>query len=210
MFFFSPNNVFKFSVAIEQIKGFFHNMKTKAKLPVLESLNFKFKHGLVQRRDKYTDMENGETLQPLMEKGWKLITSGPYMTVSDVNWCFRTDFDDTEIEMLESDIFWVKPADIYVNYGQYDISPPKIPPYISVIYLCIGMFIDESQVKEDVLNIPKEGPPRDKGAALSEEITVNSERGLILTVTLIAVILLLVILYKVKQTNGKNATRGSS
>ena len=151
-------------------------------------------HGLVQRRDKYTDVSDGETLQPLMEKGWKLITPGPYMIVSDVNKCFRTDFDGTEVKDIAFNIFWVESVDSLVYYGQYDF-----PKFKFLMYLCIDQFIDESQVKEDSPNIPDEISPGDNDSDLSGEITDASERGLILAGALIAVILLLVILYKVKK-----------
>ena len=200
VFFFSPNNVIKFSVAIEQIKDFFHKMKTRAKFPILErlniKLNFQFKHSLIERFNKYIDMSSGQTLQPLMKKGWKFMMPRPYITVSDVNWCFRADFDDTEIEMLEAHIFGVKSADIFLHIGQYDIFRTKTK---MLMYLCIDLFIDESQVKEDPPNIPEEISPGDNDSDLSGEITVASERGLILAGTLTAVILLLVILYKVKK-----------
>ena len=159
------------------------------------------------RGNKYIDMSSSETLEPLMKKGWKLMIPMPYMIVSDVNWCFRTDFDDTEIEMLGAHIFWVKSADIFVHIGQYDILRTKTK---MLMYLCIDLFIDESQVKEDPPNIPEEISPDDNDSDLSGEITVASERGLILAGTLIAVILLLVILYKVKKAAVRKQTEDSA
>ena len=215
VFLFSPSNVIKYSAAIEQIKQFFRIMKTGVNLAVLESsnikLNFQFKHGLRQRTDKYIDMSNGQTLEPLMDNGLTLKYPGPHMTISEVNWCFRTVFELTEIEVFGDQIL-VKSTDVLVFIDQTDSLQTQM-------YICIDMFIKQRNVEEDFqINQEEKTPTDDDGdedddeddTNLSEEIVVDSERGLILTVSLIAFIVLLGILYRVKNAKAKKQIEQSA
>ena len=214
VFLFSPSNVIKYSAAIEQIKQFLFIMKTGVNMAVLESsnikLNFQFKHGLRQRTDKYLDMSNGRTLEPRMEKEWTLTIPVPHMTISEVNWCFRTVFELTEIEVL-GDYIRVKSTDVLVFIDQTDSLQTQM-------YICIDMFIKQRNVEEDFqINQEEKSPTDDDGdedddddITLSGEIVVDSERGLILTVSLIAFIVLLGILYRVKSAKAKKQIEQSA
>ena len=206
IFLFSPSNVINYSAAVDQIKRFFLKMKTGVKLAILETtnikLNFQFKHGLELRLNRCTDMSNGQTLKPLMEKGWTLINPGPHMTISELNWCFRTVFDLSDIEPYRLYILLKSTNDV-VFIDQFDRDGDQF-------YLCLDLFIELKRVKED-FQITQEGTPSsDDDKDMSREIVADPERGLIVTGSLIAVILLLVILYKVKHVMAKKQFEESS
>ena len=214
VFLFSPSNVTKYSDAVGQVKQFFRIMKAGDNFAILEALNiklnFQFKHGLRQRTDTYLDMSNGQTLKPLMEKEWTLTIPGPHMTISEVNWCFRTVFELTEIEVFGDQIH-VKSTDILLFIDQIDTLQPQM-------YICIDMFIKQRNVEEDfqinqvekTLTDDDDGDDDDDDTTLSGEIVIDSERGLILTVSMISVILLLVILYRVKNAKARKQIEESA
>ena len=195
VFLFNRSDVIKYSAAIDEIRQFFRKMKTGVKLSILEpsdiKLTFQFKHGLELSRDKYMDMSNGQIHKPLMEKDWTLMYPSPYMTISDVTWCLRTVFDLSEFEEFAFYII-VKSTDNIVFIDQYDRQENQC-------FVCIDLFIELTHVEEDSQIIREGKPASEDDKEMSVEVVVDSTRGLIVTVTLIAVILLLVILYKVKS-----------
>ena len=206
VFLFSPSNVIEYSAVIGKIKQFFLKMKTGAKLAILEpsniNLNVQFKHGLELRRNEYKDISNGQTLEPLMEKEWTFMYLGPFKTISEVNWCFRTVFDLSEIEHFKLYIR-VKSTDTFVFMDQLDYKQGKF-------YLCIDLFIEFKRVEEDSQIIREGKPSSDDDKDITTETDDDSERGLIAIVSLPAVILLLVILYKVKNAMTKKQLEEST
>ena len=199
IFLFSPSNVIQFSAAIEQAKQYLRTLQEEVNHAVLKPPNIKlgiqFKHGLERGRNSYIDVMNGKTLKPLMGKGWSLIEPGPYMAISDVNWCYRTAFGLSEIEDYIKFIR-VNSTDIIAPLDQYDL-------YQDQIYLCIDLFI-ENKNAEEVFDINQEvKSAADSNSGVSEGLVIDSERGLILTVSVIAVILLLVIRYRVKHAKAE-------
>lgn len=42
------------------------------------------------------EKQTGGSLLPLMGKGWSPRIPRPYMTISNVNWCYRIAFDEVE------------------------------------------------------------------------------------------------------------------
>ena len=195
VFLFSQSNVIKYNVAIAHIKQFFLKMKTGVKLTILEALNiklnFQFWHGVDPRIVRYTDVSNGMVLKPLMENGWSLTIPGPYMAISEINWCFRTVFDRSELDYFRHHIV-VKSTGTMVFYDQFDRQH-------DTIYLCIDLFVEQMRHEEHNHSIKDETAPIDYDSGKYGEITVDSDRGFILTVSMIAIIVLLVILYRVKK-----------
>ena len=197
IFLFSPSNVIQFSAAIEQTKQFKFALQEEVKRAVPRppniKLNIQFKHGLHRKRNAYIDVMQDKTLKPLMGKGWSLIEPGPYMAISDVNWCYRAAVGFSEIEDYIKFIR-VTSTDVIAFLDQYDL-------YEDQRYLCIDLFIEQKNVN-GYFDINREvKAAADNDSAVSKEI--DAERGLILTVSVIAVILLLVILYRVKHAKTK-------
>ena len=199
IFLFSPSNVIQFSAAIEQAKQFLRTLQEEVNhalpKPPNIKLDIQFKHGLERRRNSYIDVMNGKTLKPLMGKGWSLIEPGPYMAISDANWCYRAAFGFNEIEEYIKFIR-VNSTDIIAPLDQYDL-------YQDQIYLCIDLFI-ENKNAEEVFDINQDvKSAADSNIGVAEGLVIDSERGLILTVSVIAVILLLVIRYRVKHAKAE-------
>ena len=205
VYLFNSSNVIGYSAAVGQIKQFFLKLKM-IKLAVLGpskiKLNFQFKHGVEQRRNTYNDMGNGQTLKPLMEKEWTLMNPAPYVTISELNWCFRATFDPSDIEFL-GDFIRVRSTDILIYIDQIDTLPNQL-------YLCVDHFIHPRNIKED-LQIDREekiqidyagraNDDADDNESFSGKIVADSERGLIVAVTLVALIILLAFLYTRKNT----------
>ena len=209
IFLFSPSNVIQYSAAVEQIRQFFLKLKTEVKLAIFEQTNielyFQFKHGLKQMRDKYLDTSNGKTLKPLMEKGWSLKYQGPHITISEVNWCFRAAFDFSEIEDPGSGYMIVKSTNIIAFNDQCEV-------HLNHIYLCVDLLGVQRHVhvEEDFNIIQEEITPSDYDNDISGESVVDSARGLVMTMSVVAVIVLLVILYRGKQAMARKQSEESA
>ena len=205
VYLFNPSNVIGYSAAVGQIKQFFLKLKT-IKLAVLEpskiKLNFQFKHGVKQRRNAYKDMSNDETLKPLMEKEWTLMNPAPYVTISELNWCLRATFDPSDIEFL-GDFIRVRSTDILMYIDQIDTLPNQL-------YLCVDLFIHPRNIKEDLHINKEEKIQLDDAGRANDDADGDSERGFIVAVTLVALILLLFILYKRKNTLKRRQTEESN
>ena len=199
VFFFSPTSVIQYSDAVGQIKQFFLKMKTRAQLAVPVGsnirLNIQFQHGMYLKRMKYEDPIIGQKLMPVMEKGWAFLNPGPSITVSEVNWCFRTMFDLNEVERFPFYIT-VNSTDISVARDQYDRQ-------VDTFYVCIDPFVETMRVEDvdDRNAIESDKTPTDTKISMSEVKEVDYERGFILTVCIIGVIVLLAILYRARQPN---------
>ena len=198
VFFFSPTSVIQYSDDVGQIKQVFLKMKTRAQLAVPVGsnirLNIQFQHGMYL---KYEDRITGQKLMPVMEKGWAFLNPGPSITVSEVNWCFRTMFDLNEVERFPFYIT-VKPTDISVARDQYDRQ-------VDTFYVCIDPFVETTRRNnEDVDDrnaIESDKTPNDTKTSMSDVKEIEYERGFILTVCIIWVIVLLAILYRARQPN---------
>ena len=205
IFLFSPSNVLKFSDVIVQTKQFLlvlqEEIKRTVPLPPNIKLVCQFKHGLERKRNAYIDVMTGKTLKPLMEKGWSLIEPGPYMIISDVNWCYRAAFGFDEIEDYLKFIR-VKAMDIIAFVDQYDL-------YKDNIYICIDRFIAKKHAEEEFDITQEVKTTADKNSGVSEEVVIDSERVLILTVSVIVVIILLVIRYRVKHAKAEKRSEES-
>ena len=205
VYLFSPSNVIEYSPAVGQIKQFLFKLKTGIKLSVLDPLNikldFQFKHGLKQQRKGYTDIIEGRNLEPLMGKGGTLIEPRPHVTISEVNWCFRAAFD-LSVDEYFINYIRVKSTDTIVFEDQYERQDDQF-------ILCIDLFQKEMLTGDDKADSDGKAPIVDD-YGVSEKIVVDSERGLIVTFSVVMVILLLVILHRVKKANTKRQVRGSA
>ena len=209
VYLFSLSNIIDYSSAVGQIKQFLLKLKTGVKLSVLDPLNikldFQFKHGLTLQRKEYKDMIEGRNLQPLMGKGWALIDPLPHITISEVNWCFRAPFDLKGLEYFKTYIR-VKSTDNIVYQDQYERQMEQF-------YLCIDPFEKELLNKDDksdtdVIENGKTAIVYDNG--VSDKLVVDSERGLIVTFSVVMVILFLVILLRVKKANTERQPQESA
>ena len=92
----------------------------------------------------------------------------------------------------------VKPADISVARDQYDRQ-------VDTFYVCIDPFVETTRRNnEDVDDrnaIESDKTPNDTKTSMSEVKEIEYERGFILTVCIIWVIVLLAILYRARQPN---------
>ena len=109
-------------------------------------------------REKYFDTSNGQTLKPLMEKGWSFRYQGPHITISEVNWCFRAAFDFSEIHVEDpgSGYIIVKSTNIIAFNDQCDVP-------LNHIYLCVDLLGVQRHVhvEEDFKLIKEEITPSD-------------------------------------------------
>ena len=205
VYLFSPSNIIDYSSAVGQIKQFVLKLKTGVKLSVLDPLNikldFQFKHGIKQQRKEYTDIVEGRNLIPLMGNGWSLIEPHPHITISEVNWCFRAAFDLKGLEYFK-DYIRVTSTDNIVFKDQFERQDDQF-------YLCVDPFEKELHIEDDKSDT---GSIENGKTAIvydndvSDKIVVDSERGLIVTFSVVMVILLLVILLRVKTLKA-NRTR---
>ena len=130
---------------------------------------------------------------------------GPIITISEVNWCFRAVFDLSEIDYTRFYILVQSTTDNIVFRDQFDRQENQF-------FVCIDIFIKPTPVKEEpqIIRVEKSS---DGDKDMSGETDGDSQReidGLIVIATLIAVVLLLVILYKVKNAIARKQSEVST
>ena len=88
----------------------------------------------------------------------------------------------------------MKSSKIIAFNDQYDV-------HLNHIYLCADLLGVQRHVhvEEDFGIVQEEITPTDKDSDITGESVVDSDRGLVMTMSIIAVIVLLVILYRVEQ-----------
>ena len=203
VFLFSQSNIIDYSAAVEQTKEFLLKLKSDVKLAVLEPMNieldFQFKHGLTLARKDIKDKINGKSLKPLMEFGWVLMEPRPYITISEVNWCFKAAFSRAELDDYRIFIR-VQSTDVIVFSDQFESEDGQF-------YICVDHFVKHQRVEDDKADNPRvkqeKAPAENDVAVFDEEVVVDSERGLILALSAIAVILVLVILKRVRKAKAE-------
>ena len=203
IFLYSPSNVIEYSSAIGQIKQFIFKLKT-AKFSVLEpaniKLDFQFKYCIELEMGLYADKIRGKTLKPLMETEGYTLPYRPHITISEVYWCFRAAIEAHELDYFRI-YMRIKATDKIVFKDQFEIQGDQA-------YLCIDHFL-----KQKTLEIGFQNTQNDKATVVNDvttEIVIDSERGLILTVSVIAIILILIIRYRMKNKRQQQETQESN
>ena len=183
----------KYSQSILDIKLFFTKMKS-LELPPLANglivgLKIEFTHKVFLNRYRYQDMSNGEDLIPLMNAAWKEMVHvrRPYIEISDINWCYRTQFSAQEVELLAPFVFQINPS-VIVFGTEFDA-------YFMNVYICIDLVVTQTNNEENVPTRNIDDSFKDK---IDEESGETSDKAILLTVCFLITIVLIVIFCKVK------------
>ena len=181
----------KYSQSILDIKLFFTRMKS-LELPPLRNglivgLKIEFTHKMFLHRYIYQDMSTGEDLIPLMNAAWKKMVRRPYIEISDINWCYRTQFSGQEVELLAPFVFQINPS-VIVFGTEFDT-------YFMNVYICIDLVVTQTNNEENLPTRNIDDSFKDK---TDEESGGTSDKAILLTVCFLIIIVLIVIFCKVK------------
>ena len=181
----------KYSQSILDIKLFFTKMKS-LELPPLTNglivgLKIEFTHKMFLHRYRYQDMSNGENLIPLMNAAWKKMVRRPYIEISDINWCYRTQFSGQEVELLAPYVFQITPS-VIVFGTEFDA-------YFMNVYICIDLVVTQTNNEENLPTRNIDDSFKDK---IDEESGETSDKAILLTVCFLITVVLIVICCKVK------------
>lgn len=208
VFLFNTTGKIKYDVSILEIKRVFNNLRSRGLVELTNGtvigITVEFNHGVTKYGRALRDISAKESgkLYPLMGKNWNYRDPGPHMTISNVNWCYRTGFD--EIQMITPIMFEIKPANIIVYNEQFDIEQTGI--FSAVIYICIDLLFNQTSVKQNT-NAKTTKAIQESKDDTAEVSHLSDKIVVIVILSVIGGILLLIIFYKVQHVRTRNANK---
>ena len=175
LYLFNTSETIDYSIAVDEIKNFFQDLISHETLKLMDDteieLNIKFNHRLDVKRYRPiptekssfvywdTSVTAGGRLSPVIGSYFPALPR--YMSISDVNWCYRVAFAEfdglDEVEWLGSDARLIRPSNTIAYKPQFDyvvikplIQSVQIGLYTNyVYYFCVDLFEDHMQTASD-------------------------------------------------------------
>lgn len=200
IYFFNTTGTINYGLAVTEIQNIFNRIKSNKKLTLSTGLridlSFDFNHRIdILGRGMFDiEVQTGGRLLPLMGKEWTPRLPRPYMTISNVNWCYRTDFD--AVEKVSKYSYRIMPADMIVYQHQVDIEYIKtsLGSVKLHAYACIDLFVEHVNVdREQTAN-------RDSKTKIVDTYSMSQNNMVnIIVASAFGALLLGIILYKVNS-----------
>ena len=131
MYLYNTTGNIKFSQAITETKDFITGMRSQALLllsnGITVGLNIGFTHKLKVLRS-FIDMSVGKLLVLMKKNVWEQRIERPDFEISDVHWCYRTDFSFKEINVIASN----QNTSFIISFKRTMYSP----------FICVKTFTD--------------------------------------------------------------------
>ena len=190
----STGNI-KFSQAITETKDFVSEMKTQASLTLSDKTKIGLKVGFAHKIRiavrSFIDLSNGEALVLMKKTAWGQRTQRPDFEISDVHWCYRTEFTLPDIKPIRDgviEILVIPSVIVYENEIEHIISKHIISKH--KIYVCIDLVVTPitgedvsptrtTEGKVDTVEGEANGVLDDKGGALVVTCVVLAVFGII-------------------------------
>ena len=190
----STGNI-KFSQAITETKDFVSEMKSQASLTLSDrtkiGLKVGFAHKIRIAVRSFIDLSNGEALVLMKKTAWGQRIQRPDLEISDVHWCYRTEFTLPDIKPIRDGVIeiLVTPSVIvYENEIEQIISKRKI-------YVCIDLVVTPITGEDVSPTRITEGKVDTVEGESNEEF---DDKGGALVVTCVALAVFGIIFYKVR------------
>ena len=136
----STGNI-EFSEAITETKNFVARMKSQAVLTLSNGMNLglkiRFAHQIRIVKRSFIDLSVGESLVLMNKTAWERRIQRPDFEISDVHWCYRTDFSLRDTKVLGRGVVEIlvsPPVTVY----ETEIESSEI---LGKIYICIDLVV---------------------------------------------------------------------
>ena len=204
MFLSGPNGVVKYDKSVKEIHDFYNDLKTKSKLKHKNGLDvtlqYKFGNRVLVGKP-VTSLLGGVSLVPLLENGWHLTQAGPWMTISESNWCYRTVIMRNETEFVAKNVLMIKQANIQLFRDQFERNHLEY-------YICLDLLhasIDKT------LNAPstvlEKRPATGRESDVTDDTPWFSNKITVMAIFILAMILLSIVFCKIKANRSKKDLR---
>ena len=209
IFLYSASNEVQYNQAVKEMHTFFNSIKSLNTVHVLEGNKLEFKydigHGVELTRLGMIDLAAGGKRLSLMGDDFKLEPKISHMTLSDINWCIRTEFVSVETERPGRNVYSVTQTNKFLFEDQFDIE--RYPGSFS-LYTCISYFVDDTdtenrypELQNDIPNTVEDSEDADDNHSLTfDKSFAAAVAGLVL-------VIIGVILYKARSTFRKRQLR---
>ena len=196
---YSASNKVKYDRAVQELHNFFNTIKSLHSLQLSEETELELKYDIGHKlRSTPTGLIDlgvrDRKLHSLIGDSWKLQQPVNYLTISDVNWCIRTEFIADEIEKLGLSVYRVKQTKTILFKDQYDIDSDADP---NCLYTCLDYFLDDvvtengpTKIPNDIFHISED--PKDATDTLSLS-------GFAIVGAVFVVVMLGIILFKARS-----------
>ena len=137
IFLYNASKKVKYNRAVLELHDFFYAIKSLNRLQISKDTTLGVTYEMGHKLDYGDQLGN---LYHLTGGGLKQYTNTNHLTISDVNWCIRTEFTANETEILGRNVFRVKKTNTFLSKDQcfIDFSVDPI-----ILYTCIDYFVDD-------------------------------------------------------------------
>lgn len=201
IFLFNTTAEIKYSTAVMESKKFFEEIKQTIQMHNnLKTTGFKveFSHRTkVMSHHTYIDtsVTSGGVLVPLMTEGLTTKLPRPSISISDINWCYRTSFQSSdEIEVVSKYVLRLTLIDLIVYKEHYDVTKTG-----DAVYVCLDFLVRQVNLKEKTPKTLNEGgifgeeKDRESGTTIS-----GWSKEIILTGSIFFAVLIGIFLYRAR------------
>ena len=190
IFIYNASNKVKYNRAVLELYDFFYAIKSSNKLQISNDTALGVTYEIGHQSDYSDDLK---TLHLLIGNRPKRNKPKNHLTISDVNWCVRTEFTANEIERLGLTVYRVLKTNPILYNDQYETDTFADP---HLFYTCIDYFIDDT---DKVDGYPKFLTDESKSSVNTEDATGNLPLPSVGTaVAVLVAVLFSVVLFKIK------------
>ena len=190
IFIYNASNKVKYNRAVLELHDFFYATKSSNKLLISNDTALGVTYEIGHQSDYSDDLK---TLHLLIGNRLKRKKPKNHLTISDVNWCVRTEFTANEIERLGLTVYRVLKTSIIIYNDQYETDTFTDP---NRFYTCIDYFIDDA---DKVDRYPKIFTDESKSSVYTEDATGKLPLPSVGTaVAVLVAVLFSIVLFKLK------------
>ena len=138
IFVYNVSKKVKYNRAVLELHDFFNAIKSLNSIQISKETTLRVTYKIGHKLDYDNQLGN---LYHLMGDGSKRYSKSNHLTISDVNWCIRTEFTADEVERLGRNVYRVKKTNTLLYNDQYDIDTIQDQ---SRMYTCVDYFVDDA------------------------------------------------------------------
>ena len=216
IFLYNDTDKIKYSNAVKEIHDFYNFISSRKSLQVSyglqNNINIDFEYGIglgfELTRFGIVDLSVQTGFKSLVKIGdeLKLEPLVNHVTISDINWCIRTEFTAVDLETIGRHTHHIKLTNTILFKDQFDTEPYRDS---NTLYTCISYLVDENEIKHrnsemmpDIVGIGDDAP--------SDSIETHSivfDKASNAAVAGFILVLILLTLFKVKSALTKRQLR---
>ena len=207
IFLYNASNEIKHSQAVPELHSFFNSIKSLNTLQFSDGNKFEFRygigHGIELNRMGMFDLGAGKggKLRSLSGDDWKQqIPNHDFLTISDINWCMRTEFTTDEIEELGFNMYRIKQTNTILFEGQWDY---RIYLGSYILCTCITYIVDDTDTDNRypaIQDIPRIVDDSEDDIAKPSLTFDMNDKGLASAIAGFVLFVIGIILFKAKST----------